>query len=227
MLLEDLNWMDVERYLQDDDRIILVTGACEQHGYLSLLSDVKEPMTIATLVAERENILVAPPINFGVSPYFRTYPGTVSISVETLLRLAREIIESLYGQGFKRILILNGHGGNKLGETLVELANANPGLKLDWINWWQLPEVNQVAAKYGLQPGHANWTENFPFTRVCEVPTEIKPPAVLPAVADAPTTRALLGDGSYGGAYQAPDEVMDELLETVVRAVQERLRALR
>ena len=38
MLLEDLNWMDVENYLKQDDRIILVTGACEQHSYLSLLS---------------------------------------------------------------------------------------------------------------------------------------------------------------------------------------------
>ena len=48
MLLEDLNWMDVEEYLKHDDRIILVTGSCEQHGYLSLLADVREPMAIAT-----------------------------------------------------------------------------------------------------------------------------------------------------------------------------------
>jgi creatinine amidohydrolase len=73
MLLEDLNWMDVENYLKHDDRMILVTGACEQHAYLSLLTDVKEPMAIATIAAEREQVLVAPPINFGVSPYFRKY----------------------------------------------------------------------------------------------------------------------------------------------------------
>jgi creatinine amidohydrolase len=226
MLFEDLNWMDVENYLKRDDRILLITGACEQHGYLSLLCDVKEPLAIATMVAQRENVLIAPPIHFGVSPYFITYPGTISISAETFLRLVREVIECLHAQGFQRILILNGHGGNKLGEVLIEIANAHPGLKLDWLNWWQLPEVNQVAAKYGLETGHANWMENFRFTRVADVPNVVKPRVTLPAIADAATTRALLGDGSYGGAYQAPDTVMDELLEAVVQVVQERLKAL-
>jgi creatinine amidohydrolase len=226
MLLEDLNWMDVESYLKHDDRIILVTGACEQHGYLSLLADVKEPMTFAAIAAEREQVLVAPPINFGVSPYFSAYPGTISIRAETFLRLTQDVVESLYGQGFKRILILNGHGGNKIAELLVELANAHPGLKLDWVNWWLLPEVGQVAAAHGLEPGHANWMENFRFTRVADVPDGVKPRVRLPDVADAASVRALLGDGSYGGAYQAPDEVMDELLETVVKVVQQRLRRL-
>ena len=226
MLLEDLNWMDVESYLKHDDRIILVAGACEQHGYLSLLADVKEPMAIATIVAERENVLVAPAISFGVSPHFTAYPGTISIGVETFLRLTRDIVECLHAQGFKRILIVNGHGGNRIGELLIELANAHPGLKLDWVNWWQLPVINEIAAKYGLEPGHANWMENFRFTRVCDVPDGEKPAVALPVAADAMTMRALLGDGSFGGAYQAPDAVMDELLEAVVRVVQERLRAL-
>ncbi|MER3458377.1 MAG: creatininase, partial [Chloroflexota bacterium] len=65
MRLEDLNWMDVESYLKQDDRIILVTGACEQHGYLSLLTDIRIPWAIATAVGEREGVLVAPPLNFG------------------------------------------------------------------------------------------------------------------------------------------------------------------
>ena len=41
MRLEELNWMDVEAYLKGDDRIMLVIGSCEQHGYLSLLTDIK------------------------------------------------------------------------------------------------------------------------------------------------------------------------------------------
>jgi creatinine amidohydrolase len=44
MRLEDLNWMDVEKYLAQDDRLILVLGACEQHAYLSLLTDIKIPL---------------------------------------------------------------------------------------------------------------------------------------------------------------------------------------
>ena len=226
MLLEDLNWMDVENYLKQDDLIILVTGACEQHGYLSLLTDIKAPMAIAVIAAQRESVLVAPPINFGVSPYFAKYPGTISLSAETFLRLIRDVIECLQAQGFKRILIVNGHGGNRIGELLIEIANAHAGLKLDWLSWWLLPEVNAIAAAHGLEPGHANWMENFRFTRVAEVPGGVKPRVTLPAVVDASTMRILLGDGSYGGDYQASDEVMDELLEAVVRVVQARLRTL-
>src|SRR4030042_492973 len=98
MLLEDLNWMDVEKYLKHKDRIILGPGSCEQHGYLSLLTDVREPMAIAAAAAERENVLVAPPLNFGVSSYFAAYPGTISLSVETHNRGVCEIVTDLHRQ---------------------------------------------------------------------------------------------------------------------------------
>ncbi len=114
MLVEDLNWRDVERYLEQDDRIILVTGACEQHAYLSLLADVREPMAIATAAAEREHVLVAPPLNYGVSSYFNAYPGTIGLSVETHNRVIGEIVTDLHRQGFKRVLVLNGHLDGRL-----------------------------------------------------------------------------------------------------------------
>jgi creatinine amidohydrolase len=227
MLLEDLNWMDVENYLKHDDRIILVTGTCEQHGSLSLLTDVKIPMAIATIAAEREGVLVAPPINYGVSPHFAAFPGTIAIRVETFQRVVQDVVGSLFAQGFKRIFVLNGHGGNKIAETLVELANAHSGLQLDWLDWWQHPIVEEIAKQHGLEKGHANWMENFAFTRVTDdMPQGVKPRVQLPATADAAATRRLLGDGSYGGAYQAADEVMDQLLEAVVGVVQERLSAM-
>ena len=45
MNFSDLNWFDVEKYLESDDRLIMVVGSCEQHGYLSLLTDVKIPFS--------------------------------------------------------------------------------------------------------------------------------------------------------------------------------------
>jgi creatinine amidohydrolase len=69
MRLEDLNWMDVERYLEQDDRLILVLGACEQHGHLSLLTDIKIPLALTDSASNRTGALIAPPLNFGVSPY--------------------------------------------------------------------------------------------------------------------------------------------------------------
>ena len=79
MRYEELNWMDVEKYLENDDRLILVLGSTEQHGYLSLATDVKIPMAVADVVSQRTGVLVAPPLNYGITPYFVTYAGTISV----------------------------------------------------------------------------------------------------------------------------------------------------
>ena len=226
MLLEDLNWMDVEEYLRHDGRIILVTGSCEQHGYLSLLSDVRQPMAIAT-AAERENVLVAPPLNFGVSSYFSAYPGTVSLSLETHNRVVCELVSELHRQEFKRILVLNGHGGNfGMDAALRELINRLPGLRLMLYNWWKGAAAVQFYTENKLAPAHANWSENFPFTRVADVPTGDKPAAGVTIYMPADEARARLGDGSFGGPYQVPDETMQELFEAAVDEVVQLLRGM-
>ena len=228
MLFEDLNWMDVEEYLKRDDRIVLVTGSCEQHGYLSLLSDVRQPMAIATAAAERENVLVAPPLNFGVSSYFAAYPGTISLSVETHNRVICELASELHRQGFRRILVLNGHGGNAGMDTaLRELVNKLPELHLILHNWWKGPAAVQFYADNQLMPAHANWSENFPFTRVADVPTGDKSAPGITPYLPAAEARARLGDGSFGGPYQVSDEIMQKLFEVAVAEVVQLLQSLK
>src|SRR4030042_4815434 len=107
MRFEDLSWLDVEKYLQSDDRLILVLGACEQHGYLSLLTDAKIPQALADAASQQSGVLVAPPLNFGASPYFLSYPGTISLRITTLRDVAEDMVRSVYQQGFRRLLILN------------------------------------------------------------------------------------------------------------------------
>ena len=117
MRIEDLNWMDVEEYLKHDDRLILVIGATEQHGYLSLLTDIKIPLALADAASQQTGVLVAPPLNFGCSPYFLAYPGTFSLRVSTLIDAVEDLVRSAYGAGFRSILVLNGHGGNSPART--------------------------------------------------------------------------------------------------------------
>lgn len=218
MFLEDMNWMNVERYLAHDDRIILITGACEQHSHLSLLTDIRVPTAIARVLAERTGVLVAPSFNFGCSPYFAAYPGTISLSVATFSAVLREVISALHAQGFKRMLVLNGHGGNAVIEPLLsELAVQLPGLRPAAYHWWRDKAAQACAGRLGITPSHANWLENFPFTRVGPVPEGDKPfPERGVAALDATATRALLDDGSYGGPYGQSDEVMAELLAAVI-----------
>jgi creatinine amidohydrolase len=220
MRLDDLNWMDVEHYLQREDRLMLVIGACEQHGYLSLLSDVRIPLALADAASQQTRVLVAPPLNFGASPYFLSYPGTLSLRASTLLDVVEDIVRSAHTQGFRRILALNGHGGNDGARArLYELANQLDGLRLGWYAWWTSHSVVSVAQQHGLKPSHANWLEAFPFTRVADLPEGEKPPPRISGLLSAREARQAYGDGSFGGPYQAPLPVMEQIFQAALQDI--------
>ena len=212
MRLSDLNWMDVESYLEHDDRVMLVLGACEQHGYLSLLTDVKIPLALADAASQQSGVLVAPPLNFGSSPYFLGYPGTISLRIATLMDVAEDLVRALYRQGFRRVLVLNGHGGNQpVTGRLYEVANELPDLRLAWYSWWQSHSLEPIFQRYGLKPAHANWLEAFDFTRVADLPEEEKAPPHVPGLLGAEEARQVYGDGSFGGPYQVDGKIMHEI----------------
>ena len=221
MRIEDLNWMDVEKYLEQDDRLILVIGACEQHGYLSLLTDIKIPLALADAAARKTGVLVAPPLNYGSSPYFLDYPGSFSLRLSTLMDAVQDIIFSAYHQGFRRILVLNGHGGNNgVKARLHEIINGHQGLKIQWYAWWQARSVEEVAGKHEIMPTHANWLEAFPFTVVSELPRDAKiPPHVPSDIMDTATVRKVYGDGSFGGKYIVDDVIMQEIFDAALADV--------
>jgi len=217
MRLEDLNWMDVEAYLEKDDRIIIITGATEQHAYLSLLTDIIIPAKIADAVAEREKVLIAPPLNFGYSRYFAAFPGTISLTQNTLSTVILEIFECLLHQGFRRFFFLNGHGGNQMPAFLHEIHEKDEDLNVVWYNWWKEKAVRTFGERHNLRLNHANWGENFPFNRVAESPEEIKEWVErLGDDNDIYATRQQIGDGSFGGPYQVEDNLMNQLFAEVV-----------
>jgi len=212
MRFEDLSWMDIEEYLKGDDRLMLVIGACEQHGYLSLLCDVKIPLALADAASQQTGVLLAPALSFGCSPYFLDYPGTLSLRISTLLDIVEDLVRSAYRQGFRRFLLLNGHGGNDpVRARTYELANQLSGIQIAWYAWWQSHSVQDVALAHTLKPSHANWLEAFPFTRVGDIPQGEKAPPFVPGLMSAQEARQAFGDGSFGGIYQVSDDIMEEL----------------
>jgi len=220
MRLDDLHWMDVEEYLKLDDRLMLVLGSTEQHGYLSLTTDVMIPLALAEAASQSSGVLVAPPLNFGVAPYFLSYPGTISLRLSTFLDAVEDIVRSVYGYGFRRLLVLNGHGGNDPARgRLTELANTLPEFKVAFYAWWTAHSVGEVALRHKLKPSHANWLEAFPFTRVSNLPEGEKAPPSFKGLPNAAQARQLYGDGSFGGPYSADPAIMDELFAAALQDV--------
>jgi creatinine amidohydrolase len=212
MRFEDCSWLDVEHYLIAENRLMIVLGACEQHGYLSLLTDAKIPLALADAASQQTGILVAPGVNYGISPYFIDYPGSFSLRASTLLDVVEDIVRCAYHQGFHRLLFLNGHGGNDpVRSRLFEVANALPELQLAWYSWWLAHSVENVAMKHGLRSSHAAWIEAFPFTRVGDLPEGEKIPPHVPGLVSAKVARAVYQDGVFGGPYQVEPEILSEI----------------
>src|ERR1700761_8153200 len=112
MRIAEMNWMMVEEYLRHDDRCVLPLGSTEQHAFLSLSVDSILAEKLAVEAADPLGVPVFPVLAYGITPYFRAFPGTISLRVQTYISIVRDVLDSIYDHGFKRILIVNGHGGN-------------------------------------------------------------------------------------------------------------------
>ncbi len=225
MRFEDLSLFDVEKYLQKDNRLMVVLGACEQHGYLSLLSDSKIPLALADAASQQTGILIAPVVNYGISPYFIDYPGSFSLRATTLLDLVEDVVRSAYRQGFHRLLFLNGHGGNDPARArLYEVANTLPELHMGWYSWWQARSVEAVAVKHGLRSFHAAWIEAFPFTRVGDLPEGEKIQPVIPGLVNAKQAKELYQDGVFGGPYKVDEAIMTEIFTAALEDILQLLK---
>lgn len=212
MRFEECNWMDIEEYLKKEDRVILVIGACEQHAYLSLQTDTKIPLALADAVSNETGVIVAPTLNFGISPYFLNYPGTISLRLTTLLDVAEDMITSLYHQGFRKFIILNGHGGNEpVKGRINEILNRHADLQIRWYSWWVSHSVEKIAIENKIKPAHANWLEAFSFTKVSDLPREDKLPPNYPGLLSSEDTRKVFKDGSFGGAYEVDSSIMHKI----------------
>lgn len=224
MRVAEMNWRDMEKQVARDDRCILPIGSTEQHAQLSLCVDMILAERVATEAAGDSGIPVFPVMPYGLAPYFADFPGTVTLRVETLLAVVRDVVASFARMGFRRVLIVNGHGGNQpAGAVANELMIDYPGMSLKFHNWWNAPKVWAHAQEIDPSGSHANWMENFPWTRLAHAaaPDGQKDAMDLTALkAAAPATaRQMLGDGSFGGAYQKDDETMLALWQTGVEEV--------
>ena len=221
MRISEMNWMMVEEYLGRDDRAVLPLGCTEQHAYLSLSTDSILAERLAVEAAEPLGVPVFPVLAYGITPYFRAFPGTITLRVKTYMAVVGDIFDAMAEHGFKRILIVNGHGGNTPAQGFIgEWIADHPGVRIKFHNWWNAPKVWARVQAIDPVASHGSWMENFPWTRL---PNSIMPATQRPMVdlarvrmLDPVALRVYLGDGNYGGLYQRSDEDMLALWQVAV-----------
>jgi creatinine amidohydrolase len=224
-----MNWMQVEEYLRRDDRAVLPLGSVEQHAYLSLGTDAILAERVAIEAAEPLGVPVFPVVAYGITPYFLSFPGSVSLRVSTYIALVRDILDSLAGHGFRRILLVNGHGGNSPAASFApEWMAEHPKVTLVFHNWWNAPRTWQAVQETDPVASHGSWMENFPWNRVAPAPAGQKPMADMDKLRRlAPAAvRDLIGDGNYGGAYEKPDEQMLRIWQIAVEETRSLINGL-
>jgi creatinine amidohydrolase len=229
MRIADMDWRMVEDWLRHDDRGVLPIGSVEQHAGLSLATDLILAERVAVEAAEPLGIPVLPVIPFGLAPYFQAYPGSVTLRVETLCAVVRDVLDSMKRSGFRRILIVNGHGGNQPAAALAqEWMMDNPDCRVRFHDWWRAPKTFARVKEVDPVASHASWMENFPWTRLSTTPAdEVKEMVDTDRMKTLPPfeARNLLDDGNFGGRSQRPDQEMLSIWRIAIEETRDLLEA--
>jgi creatinine amidohydrolase len=164
-LLAEMSWDQTQEYLERDDRVILPIGATEEHGrHLGLGTDFIEAEAIALGAGAATGIVVAPTLNYGMSHAQLAFPGTLSLRPTTLIAVLEDLFHSLFKHGFRRVLVVNGHGGNNPAlMSAIQMVTQDLRMRIKTFDWWTDAESYRVVIEMmGEQKGsHASAGETM------------------------------------------------------------------
>lgn len=156
MKLEALTWQDFKRLVPSKiDTALLPVGTIEAHGVATLATDNLIPETLAQRMADKVKALILPTVPYGITRSLFGYPGSFTISPQNFTAYLVDIFRSIATQKFRRLVVLNGHGGNNdaLKQAALDI-NHTTGLKIAVIHWWTI--CQKVCREvYGEAGGHA------------------------------------------------------------------------
>ncbi|HYE14999.1 MAG TPA: creatininase family protein [Pyrinomonadaceae bacterium] len=159
--MERINWMEFKEVVPSKvQTVLLPTGTLEPHGVANNGADNTAPAAIARRIAPRVNAMIAPTLPYGITGSMEAYPGAFQITESAYRPFVKQILEGLAKNGFRNIIILNGHGGPQtavLNSVAAEVA-AERRVRTLVINWWSFASdiTKQV---FGEDGGHAGWNE--------------------------------------------------------------------
>lgn len=133
--LPHMTWPEVSAFLESSDMVLIPVGSLEQHGHhLPIGTDFINGVERSKLIAQERDVLVAPVLMVGQSPYHMGFAGTITLKAETILQVHMEAVESLIHHGFRRFMIMNAHGGNRAITTLLvdQINQTTAGVAVDF-----------------------------------------------------------------------------------------------
>jgi creatinine amidohydrolase len=189
MLLENMAYTEVETYLNEKDAILVPVGSVEQHSPYGLIgTDFIVAESIARTVGEILDLMVAPTVCYGVSPHHMAFKGTIALSPSTLIIVAEDIVRSLVAHGFRRILFINGHGGNivPLKTAFRQLKDEGLSGYFDVLSWYTEAGVRQACREaFGDDDGQHATPSEVSITKHLR-PTMFSGKAVLEQTVEKP-----------------------------------------
>ena len=161
MYLDELTMSEFKKKVTPNRIVILPIGATEEHGsHLPLSTDTIQPVYVAEQVAKRTGALIAPPIYYGLCSSTANFPGTISISFDTLYSLVGDVLSELARHGFKKIVVVSGHAGRlhmaAIRLAAEEIASERPDVKLMVLSDYDIaydikdPEIPQDDGHAGM-----------------------------------------------------------------------------
>lgn len=148
---EKMTWQEIDAAAVDERLVLLPAGTLEDHGkHMPVDTDVVLARGVCVATAERvpNEVVVLPPITHGYSPHHIDFPGTLTITWNTLVEYVLDLTRSLAHHGFRKMLIVNGHGSNR---PLLDLAARltiveQPYVQCGFLSWWELTKVREAFA---------------------------------------------------------------------------------
>lgn len=159
--MDRINWMEFRDVVPSKiTTVLLPTGTLEPHGVINNGADNTAPTAMAKTIARRTNAMIAPTLSYGITGSMEAYPGAFQITESAYRPFVKQILEGLAKNGFRNIIILNGHGGGQtavLQSVAAEVATEKRVRTLV-INWWSFAS-DETKEVFGEDGGHAGWNE--------------------------------------------------------------------
>jgi creatinine amidohydrolase len=152
----EMTWPEVREAAAQGRVVLIPVGVIEQHGYhLPTQTDTFLADTIARRAAARapERTVVLPPIVHGFVPHHMDFPGTITVRAPVLIDYCVDICTSIVAHGFRKLLFLNGHGGNIPALDLAaKTVTLDTGAFCASISHFELEPVKRAVADLKSSP---------------------------------------------------------------------------